>query len=510
MDIFSKKKEAGNIDSQAYRSLLELASLLQYQSNIEESIRLCIKRVDEWIPSATVTISIINPRTRETVKTVFAKGYDRDKRQIHFIQTNVAGWIQTSDRTFVTKNILHDPRFQKNLFQDIQIKKTLGVPLRSQGSVFGTILLLRTEAGHDYSDNEIKFLENVAVVISPYLQNIQENSNLFEPTLSEDVLLTKYQNLGLFGKSEAFIQLIRAVDAAAQTDVRVLLEGESGTGKELVARAIHKNGRRNGKPFVAIDCGAIPEHLIESELFGHTKGAFTGATKERQGLFGKGDYGTIFLDEITNLPLGLQSKLLRALQEGEFRPVGSSEVRKVDVRVIAAASVSVKKLVDENLFRQDLFYRLNVYPIKVPALRERQLDIPPLVFHFLEKFNSEQDKQVESIHPAVIDFLKTKSWPGNIRELENFIERIVTLAGTNTKFIDPSLLSHELVQFEEDEESTKIDIPIKPLKEQLADHELTLLRRALDYAGGNQSEAARLLKISESNIRYRMEKLGLK
>jgi len=329
--------------------------------------------------------------------------------------------------------------------------------------------------------------------------------------LPKKALLSKYALLGLLGKSEKFIELLQSIEAAAHCDVRILLEGESGTGKELVARAVHQFSLRSENKFVAIDCGAIQPNLVESELFGHIKGAFTGAAIDRKGLFEEANKGTLFMDEINNLPVDMQSKLLRVLQDEEIRPVGSNQIRKVNVRIITASSSSLQKLVTENKFREDLYYRLNVYPIHVPPLKERIEDIPLLADHFLKKFSSEQKKQIEGFHEEVLDYLKQRHWTGNIRELENFIERLVTLTTEGQKIIDRKILpaesQKELKKLKKDIQEIQIS---KSLSESLIDYEEQLIRIALKNCNWNQSKAARFLNISEHDIRYKMTKLKIK
>jgi transcriptional regulator with PAS, ATPase and Fis domain len=249
---------------------------------------------------------------------------------------------------------------------------------------------------------------------------------------------------------------------------------------------------------------------VESELFGHVKGAFTGAAQDRKGLFQQADQGTLFLDEIANLPQNVQSKLLRALQESEIRPVGSDIPYKVNVRIIAASSSSLKKMVEENKFREDLYYRLHVYPIIIPALHERAEDIPRLASHFLQKFNEQQNKNIQHFDGRLIDYMCRRIWKGNIRELINFVERLVTLAPAETTQISeeiiPADLRPEFDRFKDEKETGKI----KPLKEQLFENEKEIIKKALISHNWNQSKAAESLDISEQLIRYRMKKLGIK
>jgi transcriptional regulator with PAS, ATPase and Fis domain len=298
------------------------------------------------------------------------------------------------------------------------------------------------------------------------------------------------------------VNLLKTVDSAARCDVRVLLEGESGTGKELIARAIHHLSNRKKCPFVAVDCAAIPENLMESELFGHTKGAFTGATRDNKGLFLEANQGTLLLDEITNLPIELQGKLLRVLQENEIRPVGSHQTIKVDVRIISASSVPLSKLVTMDKFREELFYRLHVYPIPIPSLDQRQDDIPMLVDHFLTKFSKQQQKPLESIDASLLNFILHRRWKGNIRELENFMERLVTIADADTTVIESSILPKEFYrEYDHIKQKLSANDPDSSLPERIQSFEKDLIRQALVENKWNQSQAARFLKISEGTIR---------
>lgn len=353
-------------------------------------------------------------------------------------------------------------------------------------------------------------IEKLSSIASPFLHCTQDIAQYFITPLPKKVLASKYGLFGLLGKSEKFIELLQSIDAAARCDVKILLEGESGTGKELVARAVHKLSSRSKNKFVAIDCGAIQPNLVESELFGHIKGAFTGASTDRKGLLEEANGGTLFMDEINNLPVDMQAKLLRVLQDEAIRPVGSNQTRKVNVRIITASSSSIQKLVADNKFREDLFYRLNVYPIYVPPLKERIEDIPLLADHFLKKFSSEQKKQIEGFHEEVLDFLKQRHWTGNIRELENFIERLVTLTTKGQKIIDRKILpiesQKELKKLKKDFQG---NLPKKSLSESLTEYEEDLIRSTLISCNWNQSKAARLLNISEHDIRYKMKKLKI-
>jgi len=283
----------------------------------------------------------------------------------------------------------------------------------------------------------------------------------------------------------------------------VLLTGESGTGKELFARLIHKSSPRADDAFVAVNCGAIPEALLESELFGHAKGSFTGASHDKAGLFEEAHGGTLFLDEIGDLPVALQVKLLRALQEGEVRRVGANSPTQVDVRLITATNRDLAADISTGRFRGDLYYRINVVTIKLPPLRDRPQDIPELALHFLRRYNERLQLGVESIAPAAMRQLADYAWPGNVRELENVIERALVLAHGST--IEPEHLA-EFVQASDGAAPNPDDLSIKRQTEQL---ERILIRRALEQTRGNRTKAAQLLELSHRALLYKIREYGL-
>jgi two-component system response regulator AtoC len=311
---------------------------------------------------------------------------------------------------------------------------------------------------------------------------------------------------GIVGHSEALQQAIAIARKVARHPSTVLITGESGSGKELIASLIHEAGPRANAPFVAVNCGAIPEHLLESELFGHARGAFTGAVDDRHGLFEEANGGTLFLDEIGELPLALQVKLLRALQEGEVRPVGDNTPRAVDVRVVAATSRDLEAEVRAGRFRADLFYRVNVVRIQLPPLRERREDIPDLVRHFLGVFNKRLGLAIAGVTPAAMRLLMDHAWPGNVRELENVIERAMVLADGPQIEADHLPQTVRLpgsgVAMAEDD----LDLSVKRRTEVL---ERTLIQRALRQTGGNRTRAARILELSHRALLYKIKEYGL-
>jgi len=312
---------------------------------------------------------------------------------------------------------------------------------------------------------------------------------------------------GIVGHSEPLQQAIAVARKVAKHPSTVLVTGESGSGKELIAGLIHEAGPRAQARFVAVNCGAIPEQLLESELFGHARGAFTGAVDQRSGLFEEANGGTLFLDEIGELPVPLQVKLLRALQEGEVRRVGDNNPRTVDVRVIAATSRDLEDDVRTGRFRADLFYRVNVVKIHLPPLRERREDIPELVRHFLGVFNKRLDLKITAVSPAAMRLLMDYAWPGNVRELENVVERAMVLADgmqVDIVHLPPLVLSRETLIAGNG--NTDLDLSVKRRTEAL---ERALIERALKQTNGNRTRAAKLLDLSHRALLYKIKEYGL-
>jgi two-component system response regulator AtoC len=312
---------------------------------------------------------------------------------------------------------------------------------------------------------------------------------------------------GIVGKSEALAQSIAIARKVAKHPSTVLITGESGSGKELIARLIHDSSPRASARFVAVNCGAIPEHLLESELFGHARGAFTGAAESRSGLFEEADGGTLFLDELGELPQPLQVKLLRALQEGEVRRVGDNAPRTVDARVIAATSRDLENDVREGRFRADLFYRVNVVRIQSPPLRERREDVPELVRHFMTVFNKRMGLRLSSVAPAAMRLLMDYAWPGNVRELENVVERAMVLA--EGSMVEVAHLPATIRSPHEAAESTGREDLDLSVKRRTADLERSLIERALRETDGNRTRAARILELSQRALLYKIKEYGL-
>jgi len=324
-----------------------------------------------------------------------------------------------------------------------------------------------------------------------------------------DELDDRYQFDNIIGRSAAMRDIFQTVERVAPTRATVLLAGESGVGKDMIARAIHHHSPRARHAFVKINCTALPENLMESELFGYEKGAFTGASVSKPGKFEQADQGTAFLDEIGDVPGNIQVKLLRILQEKQFERLGSNLTRNVDVRVIAATNVDLRAALEEGRFREDLYYRLNVVPISIPPLRQRREDIPFLALHFVNKLSKDLGSRAKEISPAAVDRLLEYSWPGNVRELENTIERSLVLASGET--LQPSDMRIEAARNVNPASSAtpSQNQPLLPEGETLEHWEQMMIKEAMRRANGNKSQAARMLGLTRNALRYRLSQMGM-
>jgi len=369
--------------------------------------------------------------------------------------------------------------------------ETIMIMMTAFGSIETAIRAIK-EGAYDYVSKPFK-LDEIKLAIH---RALDQKRLLQENLFFRQELITKYKLENIVGRSPKMLQVYKTVARVAESRSTVLIHGESGTGKELIARAIHFNSSRVSASFVAVDCGSLAETLLESELFGHVRGAFTGAVTNKKGLFEEADKGTCFLDEVGDISLSMQAKLLRVLQEHEIKRVGETETIKVDVRIVAATNRDLEELVEARKFREDLYYRLNVVSISVPPLREREEDVPLLVDHFLSKYASENQKPLPRISPEALDLLVRYRWPGNVRELENMIERMVTLSQSGIIFSEdlPSRLRID---------STDVDLSSFPTGIPLSQIEKLYIERVLEETGGNKKKAAEILGINRRTL-YRM------
>ena len=373
-------------------------------------------------------------------------------------------------------------------------------------SAYGTIDLAVEAMKHGAYDYISKPFKPDEIILT--LKKAEERERLRK----ENILLKKEINKefgleNIITKNDKMLQIFETIHKISDYDTSVLILGESGTGKELVAKAIHYNSKRSGKPFIAINCGAIPENLLESELFGYVKGAFTDANQNKKGLFEEANGGTLLLDEIGELPSNLQVKLLRTLQEGEVRKVGDTKQIKLDVRIIAATSKNLGQEVRNNSFREDLFYRLNVIQIDLPPLRERREDIPLLINHFLSRYNEKHHLKAKNISSAALNILVEYDWQGNIRELENAIERAVILSEGSC--IEVSALPPDIRKLKAPREKEMVNDEYSIKRIHLIMEE-QLIKKALDKTKGNRTQAAKLLEISHPSLLSKMKEFRLR
>jgi len=373
-------------------------------------------------------------------------------------------------------------------------------------TAFGTVETAVEAMKAGASDYVLKpfSLEEMKLILRKELDvhRLREENRSLREALGE-----RFQFRNIVARSPKMQEVLATVERVAPTNSTVLLGGESGVGKDLIARAIHEHSRRAAGPFIKINCTAIPENLLESELFGYERGAFTGAITSKPGKFELADKGTLFLDEIGDVPGSIQVKLLHVLQDREFERLGGTKTLKVDVRVVAATNQDLRAALEQGTFREDLYYRLNVVPISIPPLRERKEEIPYLVDHFIARFARESGKPLAGITPAALKLLLDFHWPGNVRELENIIERAVALsAGT---VIDAPDIRLDIAVSGPTPNAAGGSIPFPPDGTTLEQFEDEIIREALRRAGGNKSQAARLLGLSRNALRYRLSKLGV-
>lgn len=427
------------------------------------------------------------------------------------ISQSIVREVLSSNQPLITADANLDERFrERKSIVAYDIRSIMCVPLRVKDAIIGVVYLdKRFDASH-FGPDQIRFIDAFANLAGIAIENATlyerlkiENSELFSENI-ELRSLVENQTFDIVGQSSQMVQIFELIRRAKDTDATVLIEGESGTGKELVARAVHFNGPRRRNRFITVDCGAMPESLLESELFGHKKGAFTGATADKKGLFEIADGGSIFLDEITNTSLAFQAKLLRAIQERTIRRVGDDREIRVDIRIISATNKNIETMIHAGTFREDLYYRLNVIPVKLPPLRERREDIPLLVRFFVDRHAKANGKNIERISRDLVDELIDYEWPGNVRELDNLINRMVI-------FCDGKALSkkHLPADWKKKVSEDAAIQGLDDLESRLLEMEKSYFEKLLRQVDGNKSKLADLLKIKRTTLNDRLKKFDL-
>ncbi|MCX8116847.1 MAG: nif-specific transcriptional activator NifA [Desulfobacterota bacterium] len=458
------------------------------------------------------TITLLNPLTQELeIRAAHGMTEEEIGRGKYLVGEGITGKVVETGEPMVVPQIGKEPLFLNRTKSRENLTKSdtsfICVPIKNGSNVLGALSVDRLFKEEISFEEDVRLLSIVAAMVAQGLkiqQMVEEEKKqlLFENTTLKEKLKERYNLFNILGTSQKMAEVFQMIEKVANKDVTVLIRGESGTGKELVANAIHYNSPRASKPFLKLNCAALPGNLIESELFGHEKGAFTGATEQRIGKFERADGGTLFLDEIGTLHLEAQAKLLRVLQEKEFERIGGNRTLRVDVRILAATNKNLERAIEEGTFREDLYYRLSIFPIFLPPLRERKTDILLLADFFIDKFNQKHKKKVRRISTQATDLLIQYHWPGNVRELENCIERAVLLCTDGV--IRRDHLPHSLQGGERSNPVAALSF-----EDSIKNFQKELIIDALKKSRGNMAQAARLLKTTERVISYNVKKLRI-
>jgi len=492
-----------------YEQVIAILQSIGSTLRVDEILKRVLQETLALCGADQGSIVLLQQRSSEEPLTLVRQGETHETLLDHYLNTLICGWIVENGTQLHTNDLSGTFGKQQMKSKFNNIRSLIGIPLIKDGEIIGVLSIISLDPNRLFKERESHLLKLIATPCSQFIANARLHESYYnEARRLRHELGDKFSLHGIVGKSPKMLQLFSLLERVLDTEARVLIEGESGTGKELIARVLHYEGPRKDKPFIAIDCGAMPVNLFESELFGYVKGAFTGADSDNKGIMEEAHGGTLFLDEITNMPPDIQSKLLRALQEGEIRPVGSNRMIPIDVRIIAAASVDIRTKIKDGTFRDDLFYRLNVLNIVLPPLRERTEDIPALAAHFLKDNAKKYGKPIKGFEPGTMELLEQYMWPGNIREMENIVERMVVLAESGREYIHSDLIPPE-VRFGD------YSIGLDPdagegLKSSQHQYERKMVLDALLENSWNQSAAARQLGIGESSLRYKIKKYGLK
>jgi Nif-specific regulatory protein len=487
-------------------AVLEASKVLTSSFNLEKNLSSVMSILGTMLEMQRGCVFLLDPVSQE-LRITAAHGLTKEniKRGKYRIGEGIVGRVLEKKIPMVIPNIGKEPLFLNKTGSRPEKEgiSFLCVPIKIKNEVLGVLSVDRIYSKEEGSvDDDLRVLEIVASLIAQFVKLWESYEKIEkEKEKLKNELKGKYSLDNVIGRSDRMQEVFEAVYRVAPSKATVLLRGESGTGKELIAKAIHYMSPRSKGPFIRFNCASIPEGLLESELFGHEKGAFTGAISSRSGRFELADRGTIFLDEIGDLPISLQPKILRVLQEREFERVGGDKTIRVDIRVIAATSRNLEELVSRGKFREDLYYRLNVIPIYLPPLRERGEDIPVLIDYFLNKFNQENNRNVSFDKSALQTFLNYH-WPGNVRELENTIERLVVMSGSDVITASNLPVSMSVRRM-------RIDETTKSLEADIQEIEKENIINALERTGWVQAKAARLLGITPRQIGYKIKKYRL-
>jgi Nif-specific regulatory protein len=487
-------------------ALLEISKALGSTLNIREAVEKVLEILDREVGLRRGAIALLEDGSSLSIQYAFGLSEGERRRGRYKLDEGITGRVVSTGKPIIVPQVSKEPLFLNRTRKPEhgQEESFICVPIKDRRKTIGALSITQPYKVNRNYDDTVKFLTIIAGMISQSLrlaqmveqekaQLVDENAHL------KRELQQKYDFRNIVGTSKEMREVYDQVAQVAHTNTTVLIRGESGTGKELVAHAIHYNSPRASKPFVKVNCAALPESLIEAELFGHEKGAFTGAIARKRGRFELAEGGTLFLDEIGDLSPAMQVKLLRVLQEREFERVGGTETIKVNVRLIAATNVDLEAAVSDSRFRSDLYYRLNVFSIYLPALRERKTDILLLADHFLEKYSRQNGKRIKRISTPAIDMLMSYHWPGNVRELENVVERATLVCDGNVIHgfhMPPSLQTAE----------GSGTVTTVGLDQAVGAFEKEMIQDALKTARGNRARAARMLNTTERILGYKVKK----
>ena len=491
------------------RLLFEVSQALEGPSEFEDHLEAALELMARYTGMMRGTLSLVAPGGEEIVLEASYGLKNSEKRRARYkVGEGVTGQVIATGKPMVVPNVSEEPLFlNRTGARDLHKEEIafLCVPIILGGETVGALSADRLFADSVCLEEDMRLLQVLSCLIARAVRSRREIRALHAAVVEENRRLQGLLNgpfhMGdMVGSSVSFRAVLRELVQVTSSDATVLIRGESGTGKEVIASVIHANSERAGRPFVKVNCAAMPDGLVESELFGHEKGAFTGAVGTRKGRFEMAHGGTLFLDEVGDMTPLAQSKLLRVLQEKEFERVGGTRTLRVDVRLIAATSRPLESMVTDGSFRQDLYYRLNVFPLTLPPLRERRDDIIPLARHFMDKLGAKNRREVTDLSPRAAGMLMDYDWPGNIRELENVIERAVILCGPDG--VIRSSCMPLCIQEAQPCEAATLDKALEALEERL-------IRNALEAERGNMAKAAERLGITERIMGLRMRKYGL-
>ncbi len=496
-----------SIDVRKFNTLIEINTLINSNyTDVRSLLTLILESATKLCEGEASSLLLVDKDSNKLFFEIAlgAKGPDLKKFSINMGE-GIAGWVAQHNTSLIVNDVESDRRHLSDISKKIDYpsRTMLAVPMRMKDECIGVIELINKKEGKYFSQDDLQWLEIFANQAAIAIWNARSYEKAREEIhFLQDQIQTDRGYHTLIAKSPIILEKLEIIDRVAKTDSSVLILGESGVGKELFAEQIHLRSARNGGPFVRVNCAALPEGLLESELFGHVKGAFTDAVQNRRGRFEIANGGTIFLDEIGDLPLKLQAKLLRVIQQRSFEKVGSSESTTVDVRILAATNRDIEKLVETGEFRSDLYYRLNVLPIYIPPLRQRSEDIPELALFFLKKFSRETKKQFDGFSDEALQTILSYSWPGNIRELENAVERACVISK------DKYIKSEDLLI---NSKGAAVSAPFdnKNLKNAITLFKKHFIRSALEENSWNQTETAKALDIQRTYLSRLLKELEI-